>query len=65
MTHEQAMEEVAAGSGTQFDPGVVASFTHLMATHPELRVRAAHPERPTYHTDDVMPRSREADSSAA
>jgi HD-GYP domain-containing protein (c-di-GMP phosphodiesterase class II) len=65
MTHQQAMEEVAAGSGTQFDPGVVTSFTRLMSTHPELRVRAAAiPDRPTYHSDDIMP-LREADSSAA
>ncbi len=65
MTHEQAMAEVAAGSGTQFDPGVVTAFTQLMTVHAELRVRAAQPERPTYHTDDIIPRPREADSSAA
>jgi HD-GYP domain-containing protein (c-di-GMP phosphodiesterase class II) len=65
MTHEKAMAEVAAGSGTQFDPGVVAAFTRLMTTHPELHVLSAQPERPIYHTDDVMLHPREADSSAA
>jgi HD-GYP domain-containing protein (c-di-GMP phosphodiesterase class II) len=66
MTHEQAMAEVAAGSGTQFDPDVVVAFNHLMASRPELRTRpAGQPDRATYHSDDVVPLPREADSSAA
>ena len=65
MTHEQAMAEVAAGSGTQFDPAVVTAFGHLMATRPDLRMLpGATAERSTYHTDDLM-QHREADSSAA
>jgi len=66
MTHEQAMAEVAAGSGTQFDPAVVAAFQHLMAARLELRARpAGHRERATYHTDDVVPLPRNPDTSAA
>jgi HD-GYP domain-containing protein (c-di-GMP phosphodiesterase class II) len=66
MTHEQAMTEVAGGSGTQFDPAVVVAFGQLMATHPELRVKhGAQRERDTHHTDDLVPRARNADSSAA
>jgi HD-GYP domain-containing protein (c-di-GMP phosphodiesterase class II) len=66
MTHEQAMVEVAEGSGSQFDPAVVSAFNHLMASRPELRTRpAGHQERSTYHTDELAPRPSEADSSAA
>jgi HD-GYP domain-containing protein (c-di-GMP phosphodiesterase class II) len=66
MTHEQAMTEVAGGSGTQFDPAVVVAFGQLMATHPELRVKhGAQRERDTHHTDDLVPRARNADSTAA
>jgi HD-GYP domain-containing protein (c-di-GMP phosphodiesterase class II) len=55
-SHEYAMDEVAAGSGTQFDPAVVTAFQHLMSARPELRARtAAHRERATYHTDDTAP----------
>ena len=65
MTHEQAMAEVAAGSGTQFDPAIVSEFTHMMSVRPELRVKPAHHERATYHTDDVVPLPRNPDVSAA
>jgi HD-GYP domain-containing protein (c-di-GMP phosphodiesterase class II) len=37
MSHEMAMEELRANSGSQFDPDVVASFERLMAERPELR----------------------------
>ncbi len=67
MTHEQAMAEVGAGSGTQFDPAVVSKFNHMIATHPELRTRPAAPprERDVHHSDDFAPTPRNADSSAA
>lgn len=67
MTHEQAMAEVGAGSGTQFDPAVVSKFNHLIATHPELRMRPASAprERDVHHSDDFAPTPRNADSSAA
>ena len=66
MTHEQAMAEVAAGSGTQFDPAVVSKFNHMIATHPELRTRpASSRERDVHHSDDFAPTPRNADSSAA
>jgi hypothetical protein len=61
------MAEVAAGSGTQFDPAVVSKFNHMIATHPELRTRPASPvrERDVHHSDDFAPTPRNADSSAA
>ena len=65
MTHEQAMAEVAAGNGTQFDPAVVSAFTQLMSSRPELRAKPAEPERATYHTDDLLGRQRGTGSSAA
>jgi HD-GYP domain-containing protein (c-di-GMP phosphodiesterase class II) len=37
MSHEQAMEELRAHSGTQFDPEVVSLFHALMMERPELR----------------------------
>jgi len=37
MSHEQAMEEVAAHNGKQFDPDVVHAFAEMMASRPELR----------------------------
>jgi HD-GYP domain-containing protein (c-di-GMP phosphodiesterase class II) len=43
MSHEAAMAEIAANSGTQFDPAIAASFEHLMYVRPELRKRLATP----------------------
>ena len=37
MTHADAMDEVRANNGTQFDPQVVAAFEQLMATRRDLR----------------------------
>ena len=66
MSHEQAMAEVAAGSGTQFDPAVVTAFSHLFASRPDLRAQpAARQDRSTYHSDELAARQRETDSSAA
>jgi HD-GYP domain-containing protein (c-di-GMP phosphodiesterase class II) len=42
MTHEEAMTEILANSGTQFDPGVVFAFDDLMTSRPELREHAGH-----------------------
>lgn len=39
MTHEAALEELRANSGTQFDPQVVAAFEHMMERRPDLRTR--------------------------
>lgn len=39
MTHEQAMLEVIANSGTQFDPAVAREFELMMIERPELRAR--------------------------
>ncbi len=43
MTHEAAMDEVLANSGSQFDPLVVHAFAALMESRPELQVRTPHP----------------------
>jgi hypothetical protein len=37
MTHEEAMDELRANAGTQFDPDVVAAFEHLVHARPDLR----------------------------
>jgi hypothetical protein len=44
------MDEVHAGSGTQFDPAIVETFSRMMAMHPELRSRLPQ-ARETLHTD--------------
>ncbi len=43
MSHDEAMDEIAANSGTQFDPGVVSSFEAMMGEKPHLQARVAHP----------------------
>jgi HD-GYP domain-containing protein (c-di-GMP phosphodiesterase class II) len=52
--HETAMSEIAAHSGTQFDPNVVRSFQKLMAAQPHLRaqVGVAVSRRPRHDDDD-------------
>ncbi|HZP57754.1 MAG TPA: HD domain-containing phosphohydrolase [Dehalococcoidia bacterium] len=42
MSHEDAMQEIRANSGTQFDPNVVAAFEAMMAAKPHLQARGAH-----------------------
>jgi HD-GYP domain-containing protein (c-di-GMP phosphodiesterase class II) len=42
MSHEDAMVEIAANSGTQFDPVVVVAFTAMMESKPHLQARVAH-----------------------
>lgn len=53
LTHEQAMAEVRANSGSQFDPIVVTAFDQLMAERPELHARAG--QRLDDHDDDHEP----------
>ncbi len=65
MTHEQAMAEVAMGSGTQFDPAVVYAFTHMMSVRLELRSKPAHYERATHYADDHVALPQNPDASAA
>jgi HD-GYP domain-containing protein (c-di-GMP phosphodiesterase class II) len=52
MPHATAMDEIAAGSGTQFDPSVVEAFIRLMASRPDLRTRNPQ-NREVLHTDVV------------
>jgi HD-GYP domain-containing protein (c-di-GMP phosphodiesterase class II) len=66
LSHEHAMTEIAAGSGTQFDPTVVVSFTQLIGNHPELRsVTSALRKRDTHHTEDFISARPDADTTAA
>ena len=50
MPHIAAMDEIHAGSGTQFDPAIVDVFARMMTQHPELRSRLPQ-SRETMHTD--------------
>jgi HD-GYP domain-containing protein (c-di-GMP phosphodiesterase class II) len=63
MPHTYAMDEIHAGSGTQFDPTIVEAFEHLMTTHPELRSRNV-AVRETLHTDTIAATSQDASSAA-
>jgi HD-GYP domain-containing protein (c-di-GMP phosphodiesterase class II) len=65
MTHEAAMAEVAANSGAQFDPDVVAAFEHLMETRPELRHHGSH-QLPAEHDehDQERPGAAAAEDAA-
>ncbi len=57
MSHLDAIAEVRANSGTQFDPDVVAAFQHLIATHPEMREHAGRRVLGTHDIEDAMPGS--------
>jgi HD-GYP domain-containing protein (c-di-GMP phosphodiesterase class II) len=59
MPHTEAMAEIAAGSGTQFDPAIVDTFTRLMASRPDLRSRHPH-SREVLHTDVPQPDAQSA-----
>lgn len=50
MPHAAAMDEIHAGSGTQFDPAIVDVFARMMSDHPELRARLLQ-SRGALHTD--------------
>ena len=62
-SHQHAMDEIAAGSGTQFDPSVVEAFQHLMSSRPELRTRPA-PPRELPPAEDAAADPRSADNAA-
>lgn len=62
-SHQHAMDEIAAGSGTQFDPAVVEAFQRLMSTRPELRARPA-PQREAPQPDTFAANPRSADNAA-
>ncbi|MHB8377671.1 MAG: GAF and HD-GYP domain-containing protein [Dehalococcoidia bacterium] len=65
MSHEEAMAEVRANSGTQFDPLVVVAFEELMATKPHLQVRSPHPiSRDHIAHDDGFPAPEHAEPAA-
>jgi HD-GYP domain-containing protein (c-di-GMP phosphodiesterase class II) len=57
MSHDAAMAEVQANSGSQFDPDVVTSFERLMASRPDLRDNTGH-HMHDGHDEDLDP-SRE------
>ena len=63
MTHEAAMDEVLANSGTQFDPMVADAFVSLMESRPELQVRVPHPISEE-HLDHDLDEQAERQSAA-
>jgi len=63
-SHDEAMAEIAAGSGTQFDPAVVVAFQRLISARPELRTRPA-AARKSRHAGDFSAKPHPADSSVA
>ncbi len=52
MSHEDAMVEIAANGGAQFDPEVVAAFEELMNARPELRHNTAPSPEPDFDEPD-------------
>ncbi|HXK34643.1 MAG TPA: HD domain-containing phosphohydrolase [Dehalococcoidia bacterium] len=52
MTHEAALAELRANSGTQFDPQVVVAFEDMMERRPELRMRAGGRREGAHERDD-------------
>ncbi len=52
MTHGQAMIEVRAHAGSQFDPQVVAAFEALMESRPDLHEQVGH-RMVSSHDDDL------------
>jgi HD-GYP domain-containing protein (c-di-GMP phosphodiesterase class II) len=54
MSHEEAMKEVRANCGTQFDPAVVDAFEQLMSLRPDLRDNTGHRMHDS-HDEDLDP----------
>jgi hypothetical protein len=63
MTHLEAMDEIRAHNGTQFDPMVVEAFEHLMATRPDLRGTLA--QNRVLTTDDAAHFAHDDEEHAA
>jgi HD-GYP domain-containing protein (c-di-GMP phosphodiesterase class II) len=61
MSHAEAMIEVRANCGSQFDPTVVDAFEQLMALRPDLRDNTGH----RMHDDHDIDLDPSADESAA
>jgi HD-GYP domain-containing protein (c-di-GMP phosphodiesterase class II) len=51
MSHAEAMAEVRANCGSQFDPTAVDAFEQLMALRPDLRDNSGHRMRDDHDTD--------------
>jgi HD-GYP domain-containing protein (c-di-GMP phosphodiesterase class II) len=54
MSHDDAMKEVRANCGTQFDPAVVDAFEQLMSVRPDLRDSSGH-RMHDGHDEDLDP----------
>lgn len=65
MEPDNALEEVTAGAGSQFDPEVVAAFRRLMRKRPELHVPQMReiplPPSPIFGTDEHDQEGRETE----
>jgi len=54
MSHDDAMAEIEANRGSQFDPFVVDAFARLMESRPELREKVGH-RMDEPHDEDLDP----------
>jgi diguanylate cyclase (GGDEF)-like protein len=59
MTHEEAMEEIRANSGTQFDPRVVEAFVGMMERNPDGLRKAVDDFGTRVMTDGTQNNARE------
>ena len=55
MSHHDAMEEIRANNGTQFDPDIVAAFEDLMANKPDLRENSGRRVLNMHDIEDTPP----------
>lgn len=55
MSHDEAMREVHANGGSQFDPDVVIAFDRLMTARPDLHDQLGHHRMTSMHDDEPMP----------
>ena len=55
MSHADAMREVHANGGSQFDPDVVKAFDRLMTSRPDLHEQLAHHRTASIHDDEPTP----------